>query len=588
VADALDFAHARGVVHRDVKPGNILLEAGHALVTDFGIALATGAAQATRQTSGGYTVGTPAYLSPEACAGEETIDGRADQYALACVVYEMLAGAPPFTAPTALAVIGRHLAAPPPNVGIARPEAPAHVAAALARGLAKQPADRFATTAEFALALSEPRPGATPPALQSIAVLPFANLAGAEEEFFCDGITEEITTALAKFVDLKVASRTSAYAYKRRHEDVRSIGRSLGVATVLEGSIRRDGKRLRVTAQLISVADGYHLWSERFDREMADVFAIQDEIASSIARALEIVLSDRELNSLERIPTSNLRAYESYLRGRQFFRETRKKSLAYAREMFQQAIAADGEYALAHAGLADCCAMTAMYYPPGTAELEEADAASRRALELSPDLPEAHASRGFVLWQLGRLEEAVAEFETAIRLDPKQFEARYFYARASFQRGDIARAARLFEDAAQVREDYQARFFAAQSYAALGRAEEAQVAYARAFDVAEEHLALNPDDPRAATMCAVAACRTGRPEEGLAWARRAVEVDPTDAGVRYNVACLFALEGRADEAIASLDEAFRHGFGNREWIANDPDLESLRGDPRFQRFLEAP
>jgi len=585
VAEALDFAHERGIVHRDVKPENVLITSGHAVVTDFGIALALGGAEATRQTSGGYAVGTPAYLSPEACAGERTVDGRADQYALACVVYELLTGETPFTGTTALAVIGRHLAAAPPDVGLARKDAPAHLAAAIARGLSKLPEDRFPTAAEFARALAEPRPGRSALPTKSIAVLPFANLSGSEDEYFCDGMTEEITTALAKFVHLRVAARTSAYAYKRRAEDVRAIGRSLGVRTVLEGSIRRDGRRLRVTAQLIDVADGYHLWSERYDRELADVFAIQDEIAANIAGALEIVLSDRERISLERIPTSSLRAYEFYLRGRQFFRETRRRSLAYAREMFQQAIAADPGYALAYAGLADACTMTAMFYPPGAAEMEEADGASRRALELSADLPEAHASRGFVLWQLKRMEEAVPEFETAIRLDPKQFEARYFYARACFQRGDVERAATLFEEAARVREDYQARFFAAQSYAALGRADEARAAYARALVVAEEHLALNPDDPRAATMCAVAACRTGRLDEGLAWARRAVEVDPEDAGVRYNVACLFALEGRPDEAIANLEEAYRHGFGNREWIAHDPDLDSLRADPRFQRLL---
>jgi tetratricopeptide (TPR) repeat protein len=186
-----------------------------------------------------------------------------------------------------------------------------------------------------------------------------------------------------------------------------------------------------------------------------------------------------------------------------------------------------------------------------------------------------------------RTDEAVAEFETAIRLDPKQFEARYFYARLCFQKGEMEKAARLFEEAAGVREDYQARFFAAQSYVAMGRAAEAEAAYRRAYAVAEDHLTLNPDDPRAATMCAVALCRTGQPEKGLACAEQAVAIDPEDAGVRYNVACLYSLEGKVDEAITNLEEAFRHGFGNQEWIAHDPDLDGLRGDPRFQALVSA-
>ena len=587
IADALDFAHRRGVVHRDVKPENILLEEGHAILADFGVAWAVSAAGTEAGGGAGLAVGTPAYMSPEACAGTVEPDGRSDEYALACVLYEMLAGQPPFVAATPFALAARQLYDEVPPLRTLRPEAPAHVVRAVHRALAKAPGDRYASLAEFGAALAAP-PEAMGDAAKSIAVLPFANFSPSRDDAYLGhGITEEILTALARLPGLRVASRTSAFQFRDGSADIRVIGERLGVATVLEGSVRREGTRLRVTAQLINVADGYHLWSERFDREMEDVFAIEDEIAQSIARTLQVILGDRERRALGRVPTADVRAYEYYLRGRQFFGQTRRKSLEYAIEMFERAIGVDPAYALAWAGLADCASALAMYYPPGETELARAEEASRKALDLAPDLSEPHAARGFALWLLKRSEEAVAEFETAIRLDPKQFEARYFYARSCFQRGETEKAARLFEEAAAVREDYQARFFAAQSYAALGRAAEAEAAYRRAYRVAEEHLALNPDDPRAFTMCAVALCRTGQPEQGLSCAQRAVEVDPEDAGVCYNVACLYALEGRVDDAIRCLEDAFRHGFANREWIEHDPDLETLRTDPRFQALLAA-
>ncbi len=585
LAGALAFAHSRGIVHLDVKPENVLFEEGHAILGDFGVARAVSAAGGEGVEVEGVGPGTLAYMSPEACGGETDLDGRSDEYGLACVVYEMLTGQPPFMAATPVALVARQLYDEVPPLRLLRPDAPARVVSAVHRALAKARDERFAGVAEFAAALEAP-PDAPPERVRSLAVLPFANFSPSPDDgYLGDGITEEILTALAKLQDLRVASRTSAFQYKGRHEDVRLIGERLGVEAVLEGSVRREGARLRVTAQLINVADGYHLWSEKFDRDMADVFAIQDEIAQRIAGSLELALRDHERQALRRVPTADMRAYEYYLRGRQFFSQARKRSLEFAIGMFERAIAADPSYALAWAGLADAASLLAMYYPPGEAQLVRADEASLRALELAPDLAEAHAARGFVLWLLKRHDEAAQAFDESIRLDPKEFEARYFYARSCFQRGETEKAARLFEEAAAVREDYQARFFAAQSYASLGRAAEAEAAYRRAAQVAEDHLALNPDDPRAYTMCAVALCRTGQPEAGLACAQRAVEVDPEDAGVCYNVACLYSLEGRIEDALRCLEDAFRHGFGDKAWIEHDPDLEPLRGEPRFQALL---
>jgi tetratricopeptide (TPR) repeat protein len=286
-----------------------------------------------------------------------------------------------------------------------------------------------------------------------------------------------------------------------------------------------------------------------------------------------------------RPPAADVRAQEYCLRGRQFLQQTRKASLLFAREMFARAIRVDPGYALAHAGVAEAIALLHLYYPPDEAQLAEADAASLRALDLGPELAEAHAARGVTLFLMKRGAEARRELERAVELDPGLSEAYYYAARTAFQDGRLEDAAHLFREAARARESYQASFFAAQTSEALGRREEALAAYGEALRVVERHMDLNPDDPRAATMRAVALCRLGRREEGLRWAQQALSIDPQDAGVRYNVACLYALEGAKDDALACLEQVVRAGFGSVDWFRRDPDLASLRGDPRFEALM---
>jgi serine/threonine protein kinase/tetratricopeptide (TPR) repeat protein len=586
VADALAYAHDRGVVHRDIKPENILLEQGHAVVVDFGVARALSRFGRKYSTGAGMVVGTPAYMCPEQASGESNVDARADQYALACVLYEMLAGHPPFVGGGTRAILARHVVDPPPPLSTVRPGVPRAIRDALNRGLAKAPADRFASTREFGEALIAS--ATTTESGSSIAVLPFVNLsADPEDVYFGDGMAEEVINALTKIEGLQVASRTSSFALKSKKLDIRAIGELLNVTAVLEGSVRRAGNTLRVTAQLVNTEDGYHLWSGRFDRERKDVFAIHDDIAANIARALRVVLREDRRRAIAKAPTTDLEAYDYYLRGRQFFHKRRKKSVVFARQMFERATQRDVEYARAYAGIADACAFLSHHYKDeGTAAtLQAGDAASLKALELDPDLAEAHASRGFVLTLLDRFAEAEQEFQRAVQLDPSQFEARYFYARACFQRGELERALELFEEASQVREDHEALYFAAQSLSALGRTTEAADAYRRALPVIERHLELNPDDGRACTMAAVSCSRLGDRARGLEWAEQATRVDPDDASVCYNVACLLALEGERDRALANLESAFQVGFGHRDWVEHDPDLASLRDDPRFQALV---
>jgi serine/threonine-protein kinase len=307
VATALDYAHRHQVVHRDIKPENVMLHEGEAMVTDFGIAKAVTAAASDNLTQTGATVGTPAYMSPEQASGVVDLDGRSDVYSLGCVIFEMVTGRTPFVGPTAQAIIAQCFTNSPPPLRDSRARVPEWLEQVVAKALAKEPAGRFATAAEFAQGLRIPGattpPGATAatPAPQaatvvkSIAVLPFVNMsADPENEYFTDGIAEEIINALSKVQALRVASRTSAFAFKGKNQDIRKVGEQLNVSTVLEGSVRKAGTKLRVTAQLVNVADGYHLWSERYDRELQDVFAIQDEIAENIVKALRVVLSDRE------------------------------------------------------------------------------------------------------------------------------------------------------------------------------------------------------------------------------------------------------------------------------------------------------
>ncbi len=597
VAGALHYAHSRGVLHRDVKPGNILLESGHALVTDFGIARAISSAGSDRVTLPGIAVGTPAYMSPEQAEGDHALDARTDIYSLGCVLYEMLTGQPPFNSPDPQMILAQKVTESGPSLEQLEETVSRTLEHVIRKALAREPRDRFATSEEFARSLTSgavrwspavgvtaERPARTP--AKSIAVLPFANMsADPDNEYFSDGIAEEITNALSKVQALRVAARTSAFAYKGKGQDVRRIGDELDVSTILEGSVRKAGNRLRITAQLVSVADGYHLWSERYDRDTEDVFAIQDEIAKKIAEALHLVLSEEERRGMVRAPTQNVQAYEAYLRGRFFLHRFQKASVRHARESFEQAIAMDPEYALAYAGVADCCSFLYMYFDGSVENLEEADAASQRALELGPDLAEAHAARGLAVALSKRYEEAESEFEQAIALNPSLFEAYYFYARTCFQQGKLEPAVELFEKACEVHEDYQACLLAALSYAGLGRKDEARKAYARALRVIEKHLEFNPGDARALTLGAGCLARLGRPDDAVRWCERSLQIDAEDPVVVYAVACVYAILGMTDDALDGLEKAIASGFGNKKWIENDPDFASLHEHPRFRELV---
>jgi non-specific serine/threonine protein kinase len=469
----------------------------------------------------------------------------------------------------------------------------------VARMLADDPVERPRDGAEvLSLLLGLERGGATdgaadaaePSAAQednSIAVLPFADMsAGRDQGYLCEGLAEELINVLTQEEGLRVAARSSTFQFRGPALDVRDVGRQLRVATLLEGSVRKAGDRLRITVQLIDVDTGYHRWSQRFDRRMDDIFAIQDEIAAEVASCLRGAPST-PVKEPPRVPQTAVEAYEWYLRGLQLVHERTWSDLDHCKEMFRRAIEVDPAYAPAWAGLATAHAMAYEWWGSTDADLEGAETASAKALELAPTLADAHVARGFAFALRSRYDDAAREFDEAIRINPRLFDAHYFYGRACFADGKIERSAELFRRAAELRqEDFQAPILLGQSLRMLGRLDEAQVANREGIARAERALELNPIDVRALSLGPCALLDDGQEERALEWTRRSIQLYPDEMTTLVNAACLHARLGMKEEALTFLERVFARGWGKKDWIAHDPDYDSLRDDPRFKKLLE--
>ena len=424
--------------------------------------------------------------------------------------------------------------------------------------------------------------------MPSVAVLPFANLsADPDNEYFTDGLTEELIGALANVKGLRIPARTSVYALKGTNLDVQEIGRRLGVDNILEGSVRKAGDQLRINAQLIKVADGFNLWSETYDRELSDVFVIQGEIADNIVAALQLTLSPVEKQALRAERTTDFKAYEYYLRGRGHYRRRTREDFESAREMFSKAIEIDSGYALAWAGLADTYTEFWRNYESIEENLTQAEEASREAVELDPDLAEAHASRGFALGQRRLYDEAAAEFRRAMELNPRLFEAYYYYGTVAFAAGRLETAAEMFERASEVAPDeIRALQLLPQVYTRLGRTAIATAANRRRVEAVERRLEFDPDDVPVLLDGASALAALGERQRSLEWASRVLDKAGDDALVLYNLACLYSLADEVTSALDALEKSYAAGLADSEWMRQDSDLDNIRNHPRYKELVK--
>jgi len=426
------------------------------------------------------------------------------------------------------------------------------------------------------------------PELSAIAVLPFADMSPQRDQsYLCEGMAEELIDALTRIDGLRVASRTASFQFRAAGADVHAVGRHLRVGTLLQGSVRKAHDRLRVIVQLVQVSSSHHRWSQRFDRALDDIFAIQNEIATSVATSLRGgVLSAREQQALAR-PRTGAAAYEYYLRGRQHLPRMTQADLKKSGEMFDRAIALDPNYGPAYAGLATVHATLHEWFGAKEEDRVRAERASKKALELAPELAEAHVARGCSLSLSRDYTEAMRAFDEAMRLNPNFFDAYYYAARTSFSQGEIGRSAELFQKAADVRhDDFQSPMLLEQSLRILGRTEEALAATREGIRRAERILVLNPLDGRALSLGSGALFADGQRARALAWAQRALELYPTDPSALVNGACLQAKCGNKEAALDLLERVFARGWGKKDWVLHDPDYESLRDDPRFQALLD--